>query len=85
MLTWMSRTALELIGESGLGYSFDSMASEVAEHEYSKTIKNLVFVSFHNYMCSVEFDILQSCYGTSAGSPILHSTLGTQNRDTYVS
>ncbi|THU97769.1 cytochrome P450 [Dendrothele bispora CBS 962.96] len=42
MLAWMSRTALELIGESGLGYSFDPMTSEAAEHTYSKTIKNLV-------------------------------------------
>ncbi|KAK7466375.1 hypothetical protein VKT23_005099 [Stygiomarasmius scandens] len=42
MLTWMSRTALELVGISGLGYSFDSMTSEATEHKYSKTIKNLI-------------------------------------------
>ncbi|THU90950.1 cytochrome P450 [Dendrothele bispora CBS 962.96] len=42
MLAWMSRTALELIGESGLGYSFDPMTNEAAEHTYSKTIKNLI-------------------------------------------
>jgi len=26
VLHWMSRTALELIGQSGMGYSFDSLA-----------------------------------------------------------
>jgi len=26
VLRWMSRTALELIGQSGMGYSFDSLA-----------------------------------------------------------
>ncbi|KAK7466379.1 hypothetical protein VKT23_005102 [Stygiomarasmius scandens] len=42
MLAWMSRTALELIGQSGLGYSFDPMTSDATEHTYSKTIKNLI-------------------------------------------
>ncbi|KAK7466380.1 hypothetical protein VKT23_005103 [Stygiomarasmius scandens] len=42
MLAWMSRTALELIGQSGLGYSFDPMTNDATEHAYSKTLKNLV-------------------------------------------
>ncbi|THU97768.1 cytochrome P450 [Dendrothele bispora CBS 962.96] len=42
MLAWMSRTALELIGQSGLGYSFDPLTSDATEHTYSKTIKNLI-------------------------------------------
>ncbi|THV06349.1 cytochrome P450 [Dendrothele bispora CBS 962.96] len=42
MLTWISRTALELIGQSGLGYSFDPLTSDATEHTYSQTIKNLI-------------------------------------------
>ena len=28
MLTWMARTALELIGQAGLGYSFDPLVAD---------------------------------------------------------
>ncbi|KAF5351591.1 hypothetical protein D9758_007265 [Tetrapyrgos nigripes] len=42
MMAWMSRTALELIGQSGLGYSFDPMTNDATEHTYSKMIKNLI-------------------------------------------
>ncbi len=28
MLSWLNRTALELIGQSALGYSFDPLVSE---------------------------------------------------------
>ncbi|KAK7466376.1 hypothetical protein VKT23_005100 [Stygiomarasmius scandens] len=71
MLTWMSRTALELIGESGLGYSFDSMASEVAEHEYSKTIKNLVPAMAR--LPALRFFILR--WGLKIGTPMFRRFL----------
>lgn len=43
-MKWMTRTALELIGQSGLGYSFDPLVDDSDNHPYSKSIKNLVFV-----------------------------------------
>jgi cytochrome P450 len=42
VLGWMARTALELIGQSGFGYSFDDMIEDVPKHKYSIVIKDLV-------------------------------------------
>ncbi|KAE9382819.1 cytochrome P450, partial [Gymnopus androsaceus JB14] len=42
LLGWMARTALELIGQSGFGYSFDNMVDDVPKHKYSMVIKDLV-------------------------------------------
>ena len=44
ILRWMSRTALELIGQSGMGYSFDKLAEEDASHPYSESMKKFRFV-----------------------------------------
>ncbi|KAJ3889779.1 cytochrome P450 [Lentinula edodes] len=41
LLGWMARTALELIGQSGFGYSFDNMVDDVPRHEYSIVVKDL--------------------------------------------
>ncbi|KAI0689235.1 cytochrome P450 [Cytidiella melzeri] len=41
MLHWMNRTALELIGQGGLGYSFDPL-TEDAIHPFGEAIKDLV-------------------------------------------
>jgi hypothetical protein len=38
----MGRTALELIGQSGYGYSFDSLEEEAPEHPFATGIKNLL-------------------------------------------
>ncbi|TFK40020.1 cytochrome P450 [Crucibulum laeve] len=38
---WMTRTALELIGQSGLGYSFDPLAEDATAHPYSTAAKRL--------------------------------------------
>jgi hypothetical protein len=40
MLSWMTRTALELIGQSGLGTSFDSLEPEEVPHPFSTSLKN---------------------------------------------
>ncbi|KAI0823770.1 cytochrome P450 [Trametes gibbosa] len=40
MLNWMGRTALELIGQSGLGYSFDPLVADSAD-EFCTAIKSL--------------------------------------------
>lgn len=42
LLLWMNRTALELVGQSGLGYSFDSLEEDRATHRYSTSAKQLV-------------------------------------------
>ncbi len=41
MLGWMGRTALELMGQAGLGYSFDPLVADAAD-EYGTALKNLV-------------------------------------------
>ena len=44
VLSWMSRTALELIGQSGFGYSFDPLTEDGHDHIFSKSVKELVYV-----------------------------------------
>ncbi|CCM01002.1 uncharacterized protein FIBRA_03050 [Fibroporia radiculosa] len=40
MLDWMSRTALELIGQGGLGYSFDPLVEDV-KNDYGDALKSI--------------------------------------------
>ncbi|THU97070.1 cytochrome P450 [Dendrothele bispora CBS 962.96] len=42
MLSWMSRAALELIGQAGLGYSFDTLEDDAVVHPYTGVLKQLV-------------------------------------------
>ncbi|KAL1742477.1 cytochrome P450 [Schizophyllum fasciatum] len=53
MLHWTSRTALELIGRSGLGYSFDSLTVGEAVHPYAATLKELVPAIFRLFLVRV--------------------------------
>ncbi|KAJ3775024.1 cytochrome P450 [Lentinula raphanica] len=62
LLSWMARTALELIGQSGFGYSFDEMIDDVPKHEYSVIVKNFVptltqlaFARFYLLPLSIKF------------------------------
>ncbi|CCM02686.1 uncharacterized protein FIBRA_04792 [Fibroporia radiculosa] len=41
MLSWMGRTALEVIGQGGLGYSFDPLVKDAGD-EYGHALKHLV-------------------------------------------
>lgn len=41
MLNWMSRTALELVGQGGLGYSFDPLTQDI-QHPFGSAIKDIV-------------------------------------------
>lgn len=43
MLTWMGRTALELMGQAGLGYSFDPLERDSTD-PYGHALKNLTYV-----------------------------------------
>ena len=54
MLEWMGRTALELIGQGGLGYSFDPLISDTA-NPYGDAIKNLVYVFHTRYWPGKDF------------------------------
>ncbi|KAF9236434.1 cytochrome P450 [Melanogaster broomeanus] len=47
MLEWLTRTALELIGQSGLGYSFDDLKGR--ENPYSKAVKRLAPALFQMF------------------------------------
>ncbi|KAI0760454.1 cytochrome P450 [Fomes fomentarius] len=42
MLNWMGRTALELIGQAGLGYSFDPLKEDVTPDVYAEAVKAYV-------------------------------------------
>ncbi|KAL1743131.1 cytochrome P450 [Schizophyllum fasciatum] len=53
MLQWISRTALELIGRSGLGYSFDSLAVHSSPHPYATSIKELAPAMFRLFFLRV--------------------------------
>ena len=44
LLSWMSRTALELVGQAGLGYSFDTLKDDATAHPYTGVIKQLLLV-----------------------------------------
>ncbi|CAA7267173.1 unnamed protein product [Cyclocybe aegerita] len=46
VLSWMTRTALELVGQSGFGFSFDPLTDDGVPHPYSAAAKRLVPVSF---------------------------------------
>ncbi|PPQ88993.1 LOW QUALITY PROTEIN: hypothetical protein CVT25_005092 [Psilocybe cyanescens] len=42
VVNWMTRLALELIGQSGLGYSFDELTETSPQHKYGMMSKKLV-------------------------------------------
>ncbi|KAK7466266.1 hypothetical protein VKT23_004994 [Stygiomarasmius scandens] len=49
MLEWMARTAFEMIGQAGLGYSFDLLKEDTEMHKYSRTVKELVPIIFRMF------------------------------------
>ncbi|KAL1723975.1 cytochrome P450 [Schizophyllum commune] len=53
MLHWTSRTALELIGRTGLGYSFDTLEADAVVHPYATTLKELVPAMFRMFLVRV--------------------------------
>lgn len=44
MASIFTRTSLELIGRSGIGYSFDPLVLDCPKNEYAESIKNLMYV-----------------------------------------
>ena len=58
MLGWMSRTALELVGQAGLGISLDSLEDE-GSGPYGEALKSFMYVPptyFHCSILTVYFD-----------------------------
>jgi hypothetical protein len=45
VLNWTTRTALELIGQAGLGFSFDSLTNDDEGSDYANAVKLLLYVS----------------------------------------
>jgi len=43
MLAWMSRVSLELIGQAGIGVSFDALAETTPPSEYMLASKQLMY------------------------------------------
>jgi hypothetical protein len=41
----MTRTALELVGQSGFGYSFDALEEGTKEHPFAASLKGLTYVA----------------------------------------
>ncbi|KAG5651092.1 hypothetical protein H0H81_009868 [Sphagnurus paluster] len=41
ILRWMTRAALEMIGQGGLGHSFDPLINEESENNYTKSVKEV--------------------------------------------
>lgn len=58
VLNWMSRTALELVGQGGLGYSFDPLVENM-KNNFGDALKRVPYVlslsrilfSFFPYQC----------------------------------
>jgi hypothetical protein len=45
MLVWLSRVSLELIGQAGIGVSFDTLFESSPPNEYMLAAKQLMYVS----------------------------------------
>jgi len=45
VLSWVTRTALELVGQSGLGYSFDTLTDDAVPHPFSKSVKRMGLIA----------------------------------------
>jgi hypothetical protein len=66
MLLWVSRTALELIGIAGLGYSFESFDEDAKPSAYTKAVKGFQYDIFLLFKVSIFHNnnqIPQTCDG----------------------
>ena len=70
MLEWMSRTALELVGQAGLGYSFDPLTTNM-RNAFGEALKELQYVSFYRPVVRIETYCFRQTY--PAGTPPLSS------------
>jgi hypothetical protein len=54
MKRWLTRMALELIGQSGLGHSFDTLTDDSVVHPFAVAVENLTWVPIHKATREVE-------------------------------
>ncbi len=69
ILSWMGRVALELIGQSGLGYSFDPLVADSAD-ELGLAVKRFQYVLRRAYV----FVLIVACMQASDDAVEHHST-----------
>ncbi|RPD54899.1 cytochrome P450 [Lentinus tigrinus ALCF2SS1-7] len=70
MLSWMGRTALELIGQAGLGYSFDPLVDDTPADQVGHAIK-----AFQPTITDIHFLRRLLPYVTDFGTPVLRRKL----------
>lgn len=59
MLSWTTRIALELIGQGGLGHSFDTLEPDTPIPLYARTITELLYASSnHLSLIKTEFSVM---------------------------
>ena len=47
---WMARTTLEMLGQAGLGYSFDNFEDDSTD-SYGESLKNFLYVPLVYILC----------------------------------
>lgn len=66
IISWMTRTALELISQTGLGYSFDPLTEDEVPHPYTQAAKHLMYVLRlqplldHSFFVTFLMDLVQA-------------------------
>lgn len=53
MVGWMGRTALELVGQGGLGHSFDPLIEDTQD-EYTEAVKGFSCVSYTHLSTAIK-------------------------------
>ncbi|RXW21502.1 hypothetical protein EST38_g4357 [Candolleomyces aberdarensis] len=56
--SWLTRTALELIGQAGFGYSFDALEEGTKEHPFAASLKDLSGATVNAAIMIARFHIL---------------------------
>ena len=46
---WMARTTLEMLGQAGLGYSFDNFVEDLTD-PYGESVKQFLYVASHVFL-----------------------------------
>lgn len=67
ILSWMGRVALELIGQSGLGYSFDPLVADSAD-ELGLAVKSFQYVLLRR----VDISVLTAAYTQAFDDAVEH-------------
>ena len=71
MLDWMGRTALELVGQAGLGWSFDPLVEDTVDNNLGTAVKSIMYVRVHHLLRSLTYGFrvlapMPLSYGCSA-------------------